>query len=108
MGRLCGKKWESLRYRRQHSATGELLHQSRGRGGISVGLLRIFINILGYESKRRDKTPPQEQEEAVRYATFAIISGQPAPKYHTHKGVHTNRLTAREREHWFLQRFSHF
>ena len=26
----------------------------------------------------------------------------------TQKGVHTRALTAREREHWFLQHLSHF
>ena len=32
---------------------------------------------------------------------------QPAPKYHTN-GVHTDLLTAWEREHWFLQQSGHF
>ena len=34
-------------------------------------------------------------------------TAQPAPKYHT-KGVHAHPLTAREREHRFLQHLSDF
>ena len=30
------------------------------------------------------------------------------PQFITQKGVHAHPLTAREREHWFLQHLSHF
>ena len=43
-------------------------------GSAWAGLFPILINVLGYESKRRDTIPPQEQEGRVRYATFIVIA----------------------------------
>ena len=58
-------------------------------------------NVLVPQTRFAEKGEPKSQE----FPTNRCLGQRQSI---TQKGVHTHPLTAWEREHWFLQHFSHF
>ena len=113
-----GPEWHFSDFRMHFSGfRGSVGGQDRAiasQVGLSNSLGDSFVAKSIHFTERRG---PRPQPESIPLKP-KIPSAQPGllpgcskisrPQSITQKGVHTHPLTAREREHWFLQHLSHF
>ena len=67
-------------------------------------------NKVNHHRKKGDRSPGVMRCDLAAFEASADGHNKyfSRPQSITQKGVHAHPLTAREREHWFLQHLSHF